>query len=106
MWDATSGEELKSLAGHTDAVLSVAFSPDGSRIISGSYDNTVRVWDATSGEELRSLAGHTDRVWSVAFSPDGSRIVSGSSDQTVRVWDAKSGEVSYFIDFMYSAHLI
>src|SRR5215472_15125153 len=59
-------------------VWSVAFSPNGSRIISGSEDKTVRVWDATSGEELKRLTGHTHWVRSVAFSPDGSRIVSGS----------------------------
>ena len=72
MWDAMTGEELKSLAGHTNSVWSVAFSPDGSHIVSGSDDKTIRVWDATSGEELKSLAGHTSLVWSVAFSPDGS----------------------------------
>ena len=88
-------------------VYSVNFSPDGSRIVSGLSDGTVRVWDATSWDELKSLAGHTGSVQSVAFSPNGSCIVSGSDDQTVRVWDAKSGEVSYFnCDFMYSAHLI
>ena len=106
MWDATRGKELKSLAGHTNWVLSVAFSPDGSRIVSGSEDRTVRVWDVTRGEGSKSLAGHTSPVNSVAFSSDGSRIVSGSVDKTVRVWNAKSGEVSCFIDFMYSGHLI
>ena len=50
VWDAMSGEELKSLAGHLDWVRSVAFSPNGSRIVSGSSDDTVRVWDAMSGE--------------------------------------------------------
>ena len=101
-----SGEELKSVAGHTNSVPSVAFLSDGSRIVSGSYDKTVRVWDAMSGEELKSLAGHTGPVPSVAFSPDGSRIVSGSLDKTVRVWDAKGGEVSCFTDLTYSTHLV
>ncbi len=64
----------------------VAFSPDGSQIISGSGDQTVRLWDAASGEELRQLIGHTSGVSSVAFSPDGKQIVSGSLDDTVRVW--------------------
>jgi WD40 repeat protein len=72
-------------------VLSVAFSPDGTRIVSGSNDQTVRVWDADSGTELRTLKGHTSLVQSVGFSPDGTRIVSGSDDETVRVWDADSG---------------
>ena len=72
---------------------SVSFSPDGTRIVSGSGDKTVRVWDALSGQcVLGPLEGHTDWVRSVSFSPDGTRIVSGSYDKTVRVWDASSGE--------------
>ena len=66
---------------------SVSFSPDGSRIVSGSQDNTVRVWDSQTGVELMKLEGHTSYVTSVSFSPDGSRIVS-AGDYTVRVWDA------------------
>ncbi|KAG6330479.1 hypothetical protein ID866_8610 [Astraeus odoratus] len=78
------------LLGHTGSVRSVAFSPDGTRIVSGSFDNTVRVWNAERGVQIGSpLQGHTDYVTSVAFSPDGTRIVSGSYDQTVRVWDAE-----------------
>ena len=93
---------MKSLAGHTKGVQSVAFSPDGSRIVSGSWDNTVRVWDATSEEELKSLAGHTNSVQSV----DGSHIFSVSDNQTAWVWDAKHREVNCFIDLMYSTHLM
>jgi WD40 repeat protein len=92
VWDAESGQELRSLRGHEGIVKSVAFSPDGWRIVSGSNDKTVRVWDAERGQELRCLRGHEYPVGSVAYSPDGRWIVSGSFDDTVRVWDAESGE--------------
>ena len=72
MWDAESGQELQQLSGHTDWVRSVAYNPDGSRIVSGGQDRTVRVWDAESGQELQQLSGHSGIVWSVAYSPDGS----------------------------------
>ena len=77
---------------HTDSVRSVAWSPDGSQIVSGSVDTTVRIWDATTGENTRTLNGHTGSVESVAWSPDGSQIVSGSNDNTVRIWNAATGE--------------
>jgi len=69
----------------------VAFSPDGQRIVTGSWDQTAKLWDAHSGRELRTLKGHGASIWSVAFSPDGQRIVTGSYDQTAKVWDAASG---------------
>jgi WD40 repeat protein len=73
-------------------VLSVAFSPDGRRLLSGSDDGTLRLWDAESGQEIHAFAGHQDWVWSVAFSPDGRRLLSGGRDQTLRLWDAESGQ--------------
>jgi WD40 repeat protein len=69
---------------------SVAWSPDGSRALSGSQDKTVRVWDVERGSSLATLRGHTHSVWSVAWSPDSSRAISGSWDRTIRIWDVKS----------------
>jgi WD40 repeat protein len=76
--------------GHSGRVSSVAFSPDGKCIVSGSRDNTLRLWDTVSGAHLNTLRGHSSYVHSVAFSSDGTRIMSGSWD-TLRLWDAVSG---------------
>ena len=80
-----------TLIGHAASVNSVAYSPDGLRIVSGSTDKTVKVWDPATGKETLTLNGHSDSVNSVSFSPDGKRIVSGSDDNTLKVWDAATG---------------
>jgi WD40 repeat protein len=73
--------------------MGVAYSPDGRRIASASFDRTVKVWDAATGREVRTLIGHLGQVVRVAYSPpDGHRIASASWDNTVRIWDAATGE--------------
>jgi WD40 repeat protein len=91
IWNAETGAVVgKPLEGHSDRVRSVAYSPDGRHIISGSDDNTIRIWDAeTSAAVGKPLSGHTSNVTSVAYSPDGRYIISGSDDKTIRIWDAE-----------------
>ncbi len=62
----------------------MSFSPDGARIVTGSFDRTAKVWDARTGTPLLDLKGHTDWVSSVSFSPDGTRIVTGCADGTAK----------------------
>ncbi|MEE1000726.1 MAG: TIR domain-containing protein, partial [Bacteroidales bacterium] len=89
IWDAKSGEKLKTLEGHSHYVESVCWSPDGKYLASGSADNNVIIWDTKSGECIRTLKGHSEKVLSVCWSPDGKYLASGSYDNTVIIWDAK-----------------
>ena len=76
---------------HTDRVTSVAFSPDGQTLASGSWDKTIRLWDVHTRTLKATLEGHTDYVYCVAFSPDGQMLASGSEDYSIRLWDVPTG---------------
>jgi WD40 repeat protein len=97
VWDALTGEELRSLGGHTGGVSSAKFSPDtpegtgGRTIVTAGEDGTARVWDAQTGQQVLSLE-HPDWVRSADYSPDGQTIVTAGEDGVVRVWDAQTGE--------------
>ena len=78
---------MQTFKGHAKGVISVAFSPDGSVVVSGSRDRTIRLWNVQTGNCIHALEGHTDIVISVVFSPDGKFFASGSFDNTIKLWD-------------------
>jgi len=81
-----------TLRGHSGGVCCVAFSLDGKRMASGSFDKTIKLWDTATGTELLALKGHSGWVRCVAFSPDGRRLASGSDDKTIKLWDTATGK--------------
>ncbi|MHC5716896.1 MAG: WD40 repeat domain-containing protein [Nostoc sp.] len=91
LWDANTGECLKTLWGHDSWVHCVSFSPDAQILASGSRDQTVKLWDWHTGECLHTLPGHIHEVKTITFSPCGKFLASGSYDTTIKIWDASTG---------------
>lgn len=92
IWNAVSGQKILTLPHQNANVRSVAFSPDGRRIVTTGDDRTAKIWDANSGQELLTLYGHTDGVTTAAYNPDGTRLVTASTDRRVIIWDAATGQ--------------
>lgn len=85
----------RTLSGHSDVVKSVAISPDGQLLASGSYDQTIKLWSLRTGELLRTFCGHTHRVTCIAISPDAQILASGSYDRTIKLWSLETCELLY-----------
>jgi WD40 repeat protein/predicted Ser/Thr protein kinase len=92
LYDAASGQYVAQCVGHTDAIRSTDFSPDGKRLATVGEDRRCILWDVESGEEIAECRGHTGKLLSVAFRSDGARVVTASADGTVRQWDAATGD--------------
>jgi WD40 repeat protein len=90
--DLKTGKELRRFEGHRSAVTCAVFSPDGSQILSGADDRSVRLWETASGRVMRDFKGHTSFVKCVAFAPDGKTALTGGTDLTVRLWDVATGK--------------
>lgn len=93
LWDARTGKPLQSLTGHRAGLYYVAFSADGTRVLTASADDTARLWDVQTGKPLVVFRGHTDKVFHADISPDGKLVVTASKDGTARLWDAASGDL-------------
>jgi WD40 repeat protein len=87
LWDAATGNPMRTLTGHAYVVYAVAFSP-GRLLATGDSDGAVRLWDTATGNPIRVLTGHTDSVHAAAFSPDGKLLATASWDKTARLWAA------------------
>jgi WD40 repeat protein len=92
VWDPETGSTITLDTGGVQAN-AARLSPDGTRVVIGSADQTAAIWDLATRRKVVRLDGHGGYVWDVGYSHDGNRIVTGSGDRTVRVWDAATGEL-------------
>jgi WD40 repeat protein len=97
-WQKQIHLELRTIRGHIGGIRSVAFSPDGHRLVTGSQDHTAKVWDLATGQPLVLLTNHPGWVHSVAFSPDGQQVVTGSRDPIAWVCDAATGQRLFHLE--------
>lgn len=93
VWETDTGKMIVDYQGHSDRVLSIAWSPNGMYIVSGGSDHTAQVWEVKTGIPITNYIDHTNEVYCVVWSSDGKYIASGSADNTVQVWEVNSGRL-------------
>lgn len=98
VWDIAGGRYRFEVAGPPGAMLGVAYSPDGGRLVTGGDDKTLCLWDAATGAQLRALDGHGDKIWGVDYSPCGRYLASAGDDGKVHLWDANDGRLLFELD--------
>lgn len=107
VFETHSLRSLHELSGHVRATWALCFTPDSSKVISGSYDTTIRVWDITTGSCLHllkrdpkksAITGHSGFIWCVSCRADGKQMVSGSHDGTAIIWDLNTGKMIHVLD--------
>jgi WD40 repeat protein len=113
---ATAGDEpappdsvVATLKGHTEIVYAVAFSPDGTHVLTGSFDKTLKLWETATGKEIKTFggpSGHQNLILSVAFSPDGQLLASGAADNTAKLWDTRKAGSEAPIKNLAHANLV
>jgi len=91
LWDIASEEKKEVFRGHFHLISSLMYTPDGSMIISGSYDHTMRSWDITDGQTINTFKGHKDRINDISITKDGRYLASVSEDRSLKVWDLANG---------------
>jgi len=91
-FNSITGSQTAVFSGHTDQVNSLVFSSDGTSLVSGSHDKTIKLWDVQTGGVVRTFTGHSSYVQSVSISAGPTMIASGSDDNTIRLWDIQTGE--------------
>jgi WD40 repeat protein len=108
LWDTAAGKTLQpeknwssllqTLEGHTGPLTAIAFSQDGTMLVSASISGIVQLWDTATGNARQTLKGHTRSVNAIAFSPDGTMLASASNDGTVRLWDTATGNTRQILE--------
>ncbi len=92
LWDLAASRRIREVVGHSGAVTCLAFTPDGTKLVSGAADKTTRVWDPATGKELCQGPKHGSALTAVVILPDGREAASTAGDETVLVWDLVSGK--------------
>ncbi|QIF06168.1 hypothetical protein G5S37_25465 [Roseimicrobium sp. ORNL1] len=91
-WKVADGTLVRKFEGHTDAIYGLTLSPDGQTLVTGSYDQKIKLWNLASGAEAATLTGHNGAVFGLSFRPDGKVLASVSADRTVKLWEMPSGK--------------